>query len=258
MTSDDAVRGSFEGYRVLVTGGSRGIGRSVCEAFAAAGARVAVHGSGRTGSASLEGLAGSGHLAVSGDLADPGAVEALVQEAATALGGLDVLVNNAGVFDRLDPRTASYAQWQEHWRRTVEVNLLGPAWASHCALPHLVASGRGRIVNVGSRGASRGEPVAVAYGAAKAGLTAMGQSLALAYAEQGVAVTSVLPGFVDTEMATEVLEGPDGDAVRAQSPAGRVARPQEVADAVLYLAGAGAFWSTGAVLDVNGASYLRT
>ncbi|MCW2607902.1 MAG: short-chain dehydrogenase/reductase [Frankiales bacterium] len=248
----------FEGYRVLVTGGSRGIGRAVCEAFAREGARVAVHSSGRTGAVSLDGLAGEGHLAVSGDVADPEAVATFVQEAADGLGGLDVLVNNAAVFDQLDPRTASYGDWQRHWRHTVEVDLLGPAWASHCALPHLVASGRGRIVNVGSRGASRGEPRAVAYGAAKAGLTAMGQSLALAYAADGVAVTSVLPGFVETEMATSVLEGPDGDAVRAQSPTGRVARPEEVAAAVLHLASAGAFWSTGAVLDVNGASYLRS
>ncbi|MCW2776369.1 MAG: short-chain dehydrogenase/reductase [Frankiales bacterium] len=248
----------FQGYRVLVTGGSRGIGAAVCRAFAEQGARVAVHSSGRSGPAELAALPGGPHVAVQGDVADPDAVQALVAEAVEALGGLDVLVNNAGVFDQLDPRTATYEQWQEHWRRTVEVDLLGAAWASHCALPALVASGRGRIVNVGSRGASRGEPRAVAYGAAKAGLTAMGQSLALAYAQDGVAVGSVLPGFVETDMATAVLDGPDGDAVRAQSPAGRVGQPEEVAAAVLFLAGPGAFWSTGAVLDVNGASYLRS
>ncbi len=98
----------------------------------------------------------------------------------------------------------------------------------------------------------------MAYAAAKAGLTAMGQSLALAYAQDGVAVGSVLPGFVETEMAAQVLDGPEGDAVRAQSPAGRVGQPEEVAAAVLALADPAMFWSTGAVLDVNGASYLRT
>jgi 3-oxoacyl-[acyl-carrier protein] reductase len=250
-----------EGRRVLVTGGARGIGRAVCEAFAAAGARVAVHSSGSdpsTGEALAAALTGGPHCAVTGDVADPGEAESFVAAAADALGGLDVLVNNAGVYDELDPLTATYAQWQAHWRRTVDVDLLGPAWVTFCALPHLRASAAGRVVHVGSRGASRGEPGAVAYAAAKAGLTAMGQSLAVALAPYGVAVGSVLPGFVETDMATHVLDGPRGDGVRAQSPAGRVARPEEVAHAVLFLASEGAAWSTGAVLDVNGASYLRT
>ncbi len=248
----------FDGYRVLVTGGSRGIGRAVCEAFAARGARVAVHSSGADPLIGQELAERLGGVAVQADVADPEQVREAVALAAHALGGLDVLVNNAGVWLELDPRAATYEQWQEHWRRTVEVDLYGPAWTSFCALPHLVASGRGRIVNVGSRGASRGEPTAVAYGAAKAGLTAMGQSLALAYAADGVAVGTVLPGFVATDMAAHVLDGPRGNAVRAQSPAGRVGRPEEVAAAVLFLAGEEAMWSTGAVVDVNGASYLRT
>jgi NAD(P)-dependent dehydrogenase (short-subunit alcohol dehydrogenase family) len=242
----------FEGRRVLVTGGSRGIGRAIVDAFAAEGAHVAIHSSRRPVDVSAP------HVAVTGDVADPAAVELFVASAADALGGLDVLVNNAGIYDELDPLTASYADWQDNWRRTIDVNLLGPAWVTFCALPHLRASGRGKVVNVGSRGASRGEPTAVAYGAAKAGLTAMGQSLAQALAPHGVSVGSVLPGFVDTDMATHVLAGPRGDEVRAQSPAGRVGRPEEVAAAVLFLAADGTEWSTGAVLDVNGASYLRT
>ena len=247
--------------RVLVTGGTRGIGKAVCEAFAASGASVAVHSSGAQPGAGQEladALPGGGHCAVAGDVADPIAVEGFVAEAAERLGGIDVVVNNAGVYDELDPLTASYGEWQAHWRRTVEVDLYGPAWVVFCALPCLIASDAGRVVNVGSRGASRGEPGAVAYAAAKAGLTAMGQSLAVALAPYGVAVGSVLPGFVETEMATHVLDGPRGDGVRAQSTAGRVARPEEVAHAVLFLASEGAGWSTGAVLDVNGASYLRT
>ena len=237
---------------VLVTGGSRGIGRAVVDALAARGDRVAVHSSREPAEVAAP------HVAVTGDVADPAAVEAFVADAAERLGGLDVVVNNAGVYDELDPLTATYDEWQAHWRRTVDVDLLGPAWVVFCALPHLRASGAGRVVNVGSRGASRGEPGAVAYAAAKAGLTAMGQSMAQLLAPHGVAVGSVLPGFVETEMARHVLDGPRGDAVRAQSPAGRVALPDEVAAAVLFLAGDDAFWSTGAVLDVNGASYLRT
>jgi NAD(P)-dependent dehydrogenase (short-subunit alcohol dehydrogenase family) len=244
--------------RVLVTGGSRGIGRAVCEAFAAAGDRVAVASTGPSGAELVELLPGGPHVAVVGDIADPAAVERMVADAVDALGGLDVVVNNAGVYDELDPLTATYDQWQEHWRRTLDIDLLGPAWVVFCALPHLLASPAGRVVNVGSRGASRGEPGAVAYAAAKAGLTAMGQSLAQALAPHGVAVGSVLPGFVETEMAAHVLDGERGAAVRGQSAAGRVARPEEVAAAVVFLAGEDAFWSTGAVLDVNGASYLRT
>ena len=248
----------MSGRAVLVTGGSRGIGRAICAAFAAQGDRVAVHASGDGGRAVAAELPGSGHCAVAGEVGDPAAVEAFVGEAARRLGGLDVVVNNAGVFDELDPLTASYEQWQAHWRRTVDVDLLGPAWVVFCALPHLRAAEHGRVVNVGSRGASRGEPGAVAYAAAKAGLTAMGQSLAQALAPHGVAVANVLPGFVETEMARHVLDGERGDAVRGQSPAGRVARPEEVAAAVVFLASEDAFWATGAVLDVNGASYLRT
>ena len=237
---------------MLVTGGSRGIGAEVVQAFAAEGAHVAVHSS--RSRAEVE----APHISVAGDVADAHAVEAFVAEVAARLGGLDVLVNNAGIYTELDPLTATYEQWQEHWRRTVDVDLLGPAWVTFCALPHLRASGHGKVVNIGSRGASRGEPTAVAYAAAKAGLTAMGQSLAQALAPHGVSVGSVLPGFVETEMAAHVLDGPRGDGVRQQSPAGRVGRPAEVAQAVLFFAADGSEWSTGAVLDVNGASYLRT
>jgi NAD(P)-dependent dehydrogenase (short-subunit alcohol dehydrogenase family) len=243
---------TFVGKRVLVTGGSRGIGAAIVGAFAAAGAHVAVHSSEKPVDVDPP------HLAVTGDVVDPDAVERFVAAAVDGLGGLDVLVNNAGVYDELDPLTASYAEWQQHWRRTIDIDLLGPAWVTFCALPHLRASGRGKVVNVGSRGASRGEPTAVAYGAAKAGLTAMGQSLAQALAPYGISVGNVLPGFVETDMAAHVLDGDRGDAVRAQSPAGRVGRPEEVAQAVLFFAADGSEWSTGAVLDVNGASYLRT
>jgi NAD(P)-dependent dehydrogenase (short-subunit alcohol dehydrogenase family) len=116
---------------------------------------------------------------------------------------------------------------------------------------------RGRVVNVGSRGAFRGEPQVPAYGASKAGVHSLGQSLALSLGRHGIAVTSVAPGFVATDMAAGVLDGPDGDAVRAQSPFGRVARPEEVAGAVVWLASPDAEWAAGAVVDLNGASYLR-
>jgi NAD(P)-dependent dehydrogenase (short-subunit alcohol dehydrogenase family) len=115
----------------------------------------------------------------------------------------------------------------------------------------------GRIVNVSSRGAFRGEPDSPAYGASKAGLNALGQSLAVALAPHGIAVATVAPGFVETDMTNEHLKPPRGDGIRAQSPFGRVARPAEVAEAVRWLASPAAQWASGAVLDLNGASYLR-
>ena len=250
------------GRSVLVTGASRGIGRAVALAFAEGGDRVAVHSRDAAAAAAhvLPVLPGSGHVAVQADLADPAAVQAMVDEAAGALGGLDVLVNNAGVFlddpDLAEPvLEATYEQWQQAWRQTLEVNLLGAAHVSFCALRHLPRGGR--IVNVSSRGAFRGEPRNPAYGASKAGLNALGQSLAVALAPRGISVTTVAPGFVETDMTNEHLKPPRGEQIRAQSPFGRVARPEEIAAAVRYLAGPEAEWASGAVLDLNGASYLR-
>ena len=245
---------------VLVTGGSRGIGRAIAHAFATAGDRVAVHwgASRERAEAVLAQLPGDGHVLVQADLGDADAVGRMVDEAAAALGGLDVLVNNAGVFTAHPPLAVSYEEWQAAWSRTLAVNLLGAANATFRAVPHLVAAGGGAVVNVSSRGAFRGEPDTPAYGASKAGLNAFGQSMAIALAPHGISVGTVAPGFVQTEMAREVLDGPGGDAVRAQSPYGRVARPEEVASAVLWLASPGARFSTGTIIDVNGASYLRS
>lgn len=181
----------------------------------------------------------------------------MVDEAARALGGLDVLVNNAGVFLGHDITAAPYDEWQRTWQHTLDVNLLGPANVTWCAARHMIAAGGGRIVNVSSRGAFRGEPTHLAYGASKAALNSFGQSLARALAPYGIAVTTVAPGFVETEMAEERLSGPDGDDLRAQSPFNRVATPEDVAHAVRYLASPEAEYASGAILDINGASYLR-
>ncbi len=248
------------GRAVLVTGGARGIGLAIVRAFAALGDTVAVHfGSSESAARdALVSLPGSGHTVVQADMRSADEVRRAVDEAAQRLGGLDVLVNNAGVFVSHPPTSTSFAEWREVWTETLAVNLVGAANATFCAVPHLQAAGGGAIVNVSSRGAFRGEPRSPAYGASKAGLNAFGQSMARALAPLGISVGTVAPGYVETEMARELLAGPQGDEARAQSPFGRVALPDEVAAAVVWLASPAARFASGSIIDVNGASYLRS
>ncbi len=247
------------GRAVLVTGASRGIGAAIARAFASVGDRVAVHYARSADGAErvAASLAGVGHVVVGADLADAAAVRRMVDSAADRLGGLGVLVNNAGVFKPHPITETSYEEWQQAWQETLGVNLVGAANVSWCAAQHMIRGGGGSIVNVASRGAFRGEPKQPAYGASKAGLIALGQSLARALGPHGIAVTSVAPGLVETDMALENLAGDRGAQRRAESPLGRIATAEEVAAAVVFLASADAAMTSGAVLDINGASYLR-
>ena len=222
--------------RVLVTGGSRGIGAAIARRFAADGWRVAVHFHASPDAAAevLAALPGSGHVAVRADLRDPESITRMVAEAADALGGIDVLVNNAGVFFDHPIDEVDFDTWLEAWRQTLDINLLAPALVSWHAVRHMGPGGR--IINVGSRGAFRGEPHSPAYGASKAGIAAFGQSLAKYLGARGIAVTTVAPGFVETDMATQALAGEGGAVRRAESPFGRVAEPDEIAAAVAFLA----------------------
>ncbi|MDX8147953.1 SDR family oxidoreductase [Lentzea sp. BCCO 10_0061] len=242
--------------RALVTGASRGIGAAIAHALAASGHQVAVHY--RSGADEAQAVAaslpGDGHVTVQGDLGANRAGQ-VVSETAEKLGGLDVLVNNAGIYFHHPVATTSFEEWQDAWRRTIELNLYGPADLAWHAVRHM--STGGRIINVGSRGAYRGEPDAPAYGAAKAGLHAMTQSLAQSLAPRGIAVAGVAPGFVRTDMVTDLLASPEGERIRSQSPFGRVAEPDEVAAAVAWLATENALWASGTIIDVNGASHLR-
>ena len=262
------------GRGVLVTGSSRGVGAATARAFAERGDRVVVHYRSAEGKAQelVESLPGSGHTRVRADLSDPEEVRTLAASAVDALGRIDVLVNNAALF--LDPVEGSrrgdhritdvdYDAWVRAWQTTLATNLMGPANLTWCVARHMAevppASGLpgGRIVNVGSRGAYRGEPDVPAYGASKAGLHAFGQSMAVALAPLGISVVSLAPGFIATDMAADLLDSPAGAAIRAQSPFDRVASPEEVAAAIVTLAEPGAEWASGAVVDFNGASHLR-
>ncbi|MCB8989171.1 MAG: SDR family oxidoreductase [Ardenticatenaceae bacterium] len=250
----------FDDQVVLVTGGSRGIGRAVALQFAQQGGRVAVHYHQNRAAAeeTLAQLPGGAHILVQADIADATAVSAMITTVVERMGRLDVLVNNAGVYADHPLAATDYEAWQAAWAYILGANLVGAANAAYCAAQQMIRQGNGRIINVSSRGAFRGEPTAPAYGASKAGMNAMGQSLAKYLAPYNIFVGTVAPGWVETDMAADYLAGAEGDAIRAQSPLNRVATPEEVAYAVLFLASAGAEFMTGCILDVNGASYLRT
>lgn len=248
------------GKRVLVTGASRGIGRAVAQQFASEGARVCVHyGRNEEAARQVVGeLHGEGHCMGEADLSDRHAVRELVKRTAQELGGIDVLVNNAGVFFDHPVDQLEYDDWQEAWDKTLGVNLFGPANLIHQVVPHMREAGGGSIINVSSRGAFRGEPVSPAYGASKAGLNSLSQSLAVSLAKYSIRVVAVAPGFVATDMVKHLLDGPEGEKIAAQSPLNRVAKPEEIAATITWLATPEAEFLTGGIIDINGASYLRS
>lgn len=244
---------------VLITGGSRGIGAAIAREFARAGDRIAVHYVSSEADADkvVASLDGDGHLAARADLRDPRAIRKMVDHVAHEFGQIDVLINNAGIFIHHPIESTTYEEWQSAWEHTLGVNLIGAANVTWCALQHMPEHAASRIVNIGSRGAFRGEPANPAYGASKAAIVAFGQSIAKALAPMHIGVTTLAPGFVETEMAAKYLDGAEGDAIRSQSPFNRVAQPEELAKAVYFLASPDSEWASGAVLDFNGASYLR-
>jgi len=250
----------FSNKVVMVTGASRGIGQEVARQFAKRGAGVVVHFHKNREAAdqTLASLAGASHVLVQGDLADATAAGQMAQAAVSEMGKIDVLVNNAGVYEYHPVAETSFEDWQRSWEKTISTNLMGPAHLSYHVARHMIKNGGGKIINITSRGAFRGEPDAPAYGASKAGLNAFSQSMAQALAPHNVFMYAVAPGFVETDMTASLLTSPAGDAIRAQSPLNRVARPAEVARAVLFLAAEGTDFLTGGIIDVNGASYLRT
>lgn len=251
-----------------MTGASRGIGRIIALQLAQRGVRVALHYRNNldAAAASLKSLPGTGHASFDADLSDPREASLLWQRVGESLGPVDILINNAGLYIFHPPLMTAYADWQSAWQLTLATNLVAPASLSLLAaqsmaareLPQVSEFGRGRIVNISSRGAFRGEPDAPAYAASKAGLNALSQSLARALAPAAIYLYCVAPGWVETEMATSHLEGPDGPAILAQHPLGRVNRSDEVANAAVYCALDAPAAMTGCVIDVNGASYLRT
>lgn len=251
---------NFHDKVVFVTGASRGIGRAVAIEFAKNGARLGVHYRENLSAAAetLAQLSGHGHTLFQADLLDLAGIPSLVTTVIEQMGKIDILINNAGIFDLHPPVETDFENWDDVWKRTLNLNLFAPAYLSHAVAQHMQEQGGGKIINISSRGAFRGEPDAPAYGSSKAGLNALSQSLAKALAPHGIFVYAVAPGFVETEMTQDMLESPAGIAIRNESPLGRVALPEEVARTVLFLAGEGTEFLTGDIIDVNGASYLRS
>lgn len=251
---------SLRGRTALVTGSSKGIGAAAAQKLASAGATVAIHyGKDQAAANQIhQALPGQGHQMIQADLSTETGASQLFDSAIAMLGHLDILVNNAGIFQTLDPLESNAADFQKVWQRTLQVNLNSPAHLSFLAAKHMAARGGGRLIQISSRGAFRGEPQAPAYGASKAGLNALSQSMAQAYGSKNVLVYIIAPGFVETAMARPHLQGSAGEAIKQQSPLHRVALVDEIAETVLFLADQAPPFMTGAILDINGASYLRS
>ena len=245
---------------ILITGASGGIGRAAAVECASKGGTVAIHynSNQKRAEETLGLLRGEGHRLFQADVTDPKQVSDLIDTVAGEMDGIDVLVNNAGVSQRHQVTEIDYATWQSAWKRIVDTNLTGPSNLCYCAIHKMLEQGGGRIINVSSRGAFRGEPMMPWYGASKAGLNALGQSLAQALGPDNVFVYTVAPGFVETDMAAAILASPEGDQIRNQSTIGRVAQPEELGKTIGFLAFDAPEFMTGCIIDLNGASYLRS
>jgi NAD(P)-dependent dehydrogenase (short-subunit alcohol dehydrogenase family) len=234
----------MEQTHILLTGSSRGIGAAIADALDAPGIRVQGHGT------------ASG---IAADFADPAAPADLWARALDALDGrIDVLINNAGLFEAtlLD---LDHEDWVAGWEKTLRINLTAAAELCRLAVRHWQDRGSGgRIVNIASRAAYRGDsPAHWHYAAAKAGMVGMTKTIARGYARENILAFAICPGFTMTGMAEDYLESRGGDKLLADIPLGRVAMPEEVASAARYLAIEAPASMTGAVIDINGASYVR-
>lgn len=233
---------------ILLTGSSRGIGAAAKAALEARGAKVIGQA---TRSAAID--------TVPADFSDPGAPQELWEAALARAGGaIDVLVNNAGMFVA-SPLDSSDIEWLDAWEETMRINLTAAAQLSRFAVRHWLQRGTGgRIVHVASRAGHRGDsPAHWHYAASKGGMLAMHKTIARQYAAEGILSFAITPGFTDTAMAGDYLASRGGPGLLADIPLGRVAAPEEIAEAIAWCALDAPPSLTGATLDLNGASYVR-
>jgi len=246
------------GKTVLVTGASRGIGRSLAEGLAGAGATVAAHfNQNRAAAEDLAGTLGHGARSFQADLADPASCAGLFGEVVEAYGRLDVLVNNAGIALRLSP-DMTISNWCDGWDLTMAVNLRAVELLSRLAVEHFRRHDGGRIINVASRAAFRGDsPEYMTYAASKGGVVALTRSIARAYGKAGVCAFVLAPGFVRTEMAQEVIDEHGEERVTGDLALDRLTEPADLAPLVVLLASGLADHTTGGTFDVNAGSYVH-
>jgi len=250
----------FNNKVVLITGASRGIGKATAVAFAEKNAQVIINYRENDTAAkiTMSEMKAGDHLLVKCDLSKPVELTQMVDLIIQKYGKIDVLVNNAGISQIHEIDQVSFDDWQKAWHDITQTNLIAVANLCYLVAQKMIPMGGGRIVNVGSRGAFRGEPTQPAYGASKAGLHALSQSLAKQLGKYHIFVNAIAPGWVETEMATTFLKDEERSSIMADTPLGRLIQPEEIAAAVLFLASEASAGTTGAILDMNGASYLRT
>ncbi len=261
LDNPNQILRDFTGKNVLITGGSRGIGRSCAKIFSNLNANVIItYKSGLADAEQTLNLLSSNqnHSLYQLDIARPDDVKQLFQQVIEKYEKLDVLVNNAGVFIEHKIAQVSFEEWQQVWNETIATNLTGVSNLCYFAGRQMIKQNGGKIINLSSRGAFRGEPDHPAYGASKAGLNAMSQSLAVALGKYNITVGVIAPGFVETDMAASYLNSEAGEIIKKQSSLNRVATPEEVAKLVAVFASDGLEFMTGGIIDLNGASYLRT
>lgn len=242
---------------VLLTGGSRGIGRAAVRALHEAGASIVFTYNRESEQAeSLCKELGSRAWAQRCDLADHASLPALVHKAIARLGNIDVLINNAAIFSENPFFGTSYESWRAGWRQTFDVNLFGAANLTFLVLQHMRERKHGKIMNIVSRAAHRGELTFADYGASKAALTNLTKSIARSCARDGIVAIAIAPGFIETDMAAADLEE-RGEELAQEVPMGYVGKPEEVASIIAFFAGDAANYANGATIDVNGGSYVR-
>lgn len=247
----------LDGQRALVTGASRGIGRAIAAALAGSGARVVAHYRSEKRGAEEAIRGGAGCAVIGADLADAHACARLVAEASEALGGLDLLVNNAAIALE-SPLAKPLDNWVDDWNATMAVNLAAPAILTREALVHFRAGGGGRIVYIASRAAFRGDtPEYIAYAASKGGMVALARSIARAMGREGVKAFVVAPGFTRTEMAEAFIARYGEEYAMKDVALDRITEPRDIAPLVVFLASGLADHCTGTTIDVNAASYVR-
>lgn len=242
---------------VLVSGGSRGIGAALVAALHAQGHRtVFTYKNERAAAERLCLQLGDGVWAVHCDLSDYDALPTVVQAAHMHLGSIDTLVNNAGIFADNPFFGNTFEQWRAGWNRTFSVNLFGTAHLTYLLLQHMRERGGGRIINIASRAAHRGELQYADYGASKAGMVNFTKSIARSCARYNIISIAIAPGFIETDMAAEELEM-RRDEIESEIPLRRVGSAHEVAEVIAFFATGRGDYATGSTIDLNGASYVR-